>query len=52
MAVTIKNAAAARAVLDIAESYEKVAKHAKAREIGISVSPLKNRRALTYSLPR
>jgi hypothetical protein len=39
MAATIKNAAAARAMLDIAESYEKVAKHAEAPEIGIGVQP-------------
>jgi hypothetical protein len=31
---TIKDAADARAVLDIAESYEKIAKRAEAREIG------------------
>jgi hypothetical protein len=35
MAATIKNAAAARALLHIVESYEKVAKRAEAREIRI-----------------
>jgi hypothetical protein len=39
IAATIKNAAAARALLEIAESYEKVAKHAEARENGIGVQP-------------
>ncbi len=35
MAAKIKDAAAARGMLDIAESYEKIAKRAEARELGI-----------------
>jgi hypothetical protein len=37
MAATIKNAASARAMLDIAESYDKLAKRAEASEIRIRV---------------